>query len=273
MSLAQDLVRLSDLHEQGRLTDEEFARAKRRLIDAPTPDPPGAALSVHRGSPRSLYRWVVGVLSGVVLVSVVAAGTAIAVAVLWYDYVSTDNGQALWDARATEEALGGWMTAGTVLQLLAGVLFVVWLFVLRQRVELAQERPWRWSRWWAIVSWVTPVAQFFIPYMFVGELADRTGSRQRVLLRWWWATFTASVLLYAGVRALERAEGDPLAYYALMAAAAGMTAVAGVLAMLLVRRLSAFALRVEKPGPADAAPPPRLRHEQLVGRHQGHEQT
>jgi hypothetical protein len=244
MSLAQELVRLSELHEQGRLTEAEFVSAKRRLIDAPPASPAGSAGSSRSDRSRTtrlLHRWVIGALSSVVLLAVIAAGMAIAVALRWHDYVLTDNGQALRDARATEEALGGWMAAGNFLQLLAGLLFVAWLFRLRRTLELAQDAPWRWSRWWAIFAWVTPVAQFFIPYRFVGELADRTGNGQRLLLRWWWATFTASLLLYAGVRALERSAGDPLAYYAVMAAAAGVAAVAGVLAVLVVRRLSTAA--------------------------------
>ena len=40
MNMTDELVRLSKLHEEGALNAEEFAQAKRRLLDSPENPPP-----------------------------------------------------------------------------------------------------------------------------------------------------------------------------------------------------------------------------------------
>ncbi len=40
MSLADDLERLHKIHQEGGLSDEEFARAKEKLLERPTEPPP-----------------------------------------------------------------------------------------------------------------------------------------------------------------------------------------------------------------------------------------
>ncbi len=64
MGLADDLARLAQLHASGELSDEEYARAKARLIEAapPAPAPGVAALGTLRRS-RS-ERWLGGVCGG-----------------------------------------------------------------------------------------------------------------------------------------------------------------------------------------------------------------
>lgn len=67
MGLADDLARLAQLHASGELSDEEYARAKARLIEAAPPAPPApppgvAALGALRRS-RS-ERWLGGVCGG-----------------------------------------------------------------------------------------------------------------------------------------------------------------------------------------------------------------
>jgi phage shock protein PspC (stress-responsive transcriptional regulator) len=68
MSLSDELARLHELHQRGALSDDEFARAKRRLIDeadprAGTAAPALAAVNALRRSRRD--RWVAGVCGGV----------------------------------------------------------------------------------------------------------------------------------------------------------------------------------------------------------------
>ena len=67
MSLSEEIGRLGDLHQRGMLTDDEFARAKARLLDdtAPRVAPPAAFAAVN-GLRRSVSdRWLGGVCGGI----------------------------------------------------------------------------------------------------------------------------------------------------------------------------------------------------------------
>ena len=67
MSIADELSKLDDLRSRGALSDEEFQRAKTRLLDGPPAPPPGtppavAAVNSYR---RSLTdKWLGGVCGG-----------------------------------------------------------------------------------------------------------------------------------------------------------------------------------------------------------------
>lgn len=62
MSLADDLAKLDDLRARGALSDEEFARAKARLLDAPSLPPAVSAVNTLRRSRDD--RWLGGVCGG-----------------------------------------------------------------------------------------------------------------------------------------------------------------------------------------------------------------
>jgi phage shock protein PspC (stress-responsive transcriptional regulator) len=65
MTLSDELHKLSELRERGQLTDEEFARAKARLLDqAASPTAPFAStLNTLRRSRSD--RWIAGVCGGI----------------------------------------------------------------------------------------------------------------------------------------------------------------------------------------------------------------
>lgn len=66
MALSDELARLAELHARGGLTDEEFKRAKERLLDAGparTPDPLAASVNAFRLSRSD--RWLGGVCGGI----------------------------------------------------------------------------------------------------------------------------------------------------------------------------------------------------------------
>jgi phage shock protein C len=70
MALSDELAKLQDLHQRGALSDDEFARAKSRLLDAPAappgaaaPAPAIAALNALRRSQSD--RWIAGVCGGI----------------------------------------------------------------------------------------------------------------------------------------------------------------------------------------------------------------
>jgi phage shock protein C len=66
MSLADELSRLAELHANGGLTEEEFKRAKERLLNpeqTPSSDPLAAVVNAFRRSRRD--RWIGGVCGGI----------------------------------------------------------------------------------------------------------------------------------------------------------------------------------------------------------------
>ncbi len=62
MALTDELERLADLHARGRLSDDEFAKAKARLIDGAEVPPVMAAMNRLRRSRGD--RWLAGVCGG-----------------------------------------------------------------------------------------------------------------------------------------------------------------------------------------------------------------
>ena len=68
MALIDDLERLGALHAQGRLTDDEFARAKAQMLQADGPAAPAMA-AVNRLRRSRNDRWIAGVCGGVAAVT------------------------------------------------------------------------------------------------------------------------------------------------------------------------------------------------------------
>jgi phage shock protein PspC (stress-responsive transcriptional regulator) len=69
MALSDELAKLQDLHQRGALTDDEFSRAKARLLDgaeSSTEAPSGAAIEAINSLRRSAGdRWIAGVCGGI----------------------------------------------------------------------------------------------------------------------------------------------------------------------------------------------------------------
>jgi len=69
MALSDELAKLEEMHRRGALTDDEFARAKARLLDAPqggADAPPAAAVAALNALRRSASdRWIAGVCGGI----------------------------------------------------------------------------------------------------------------------------------------------------------------------------------------------------------------
>ena len=66
MSLSDELNRLDELHRRGALSDDEFARAKARLLNgaAPPREAPAALDAVNRLRRSRADRWIAGVCGG-----------------------------------------------------------------------------------------------------------------------------------------------------------------------------------------------------------------
>ena len=74
MSLADELSRLEELRSRGVLSDDEFQRAKARLLDGPAPaaDIPAVAAMNRLRRSRS-DRWIGGVCGGLAVITGVEA--------------------------------------------------------------------------------------------------------------------------------------------------------------------------------------------------------
>lgn len=74
MSMTDELERLSRLHAEGRLSDDEFARAKDRLLAAPGPAVAAAGLGAQVNAYRRSRddRWLGGVCGGLAVATGVA---------------------------------------------------------------------------------------------------------------------------------------------------------------------------------------------------------
>lgn len=77
MTFSEDMQRLADLHQRGKLTDDEFQRAKARLLDAPYAADGGPALGGAQAAINALQRsrsdrWLGGVCGGIAQVTGVA---------------------------------------------------------------------------------------------------------------------------------------------------------------------------------------------------------
>jgi phage shock protein C len=65
MGLADELSKLDELRSRGALSDEEFARAKARLLDGPTHTDIPAVDAVNRLRRSRDDRWIGGVCGGI----------------------------------------------------------------------------------------------------------------------------------------------------------------------------------------------------------------
>jgi phage shock protein C len=69
MALSDELAKLQDLHQRGALTDDEFSRAKARVLEgaaSSTEAPSAAAIAAINALRRSASdRWIAGVCGGI----------------------------------------------------------------------------------------------------------------------------------------------------------------------------------------------------------------
>ena len=74
MALSDELGKLADMHQRGTLSDEEFARAKARVLGQAGPDAPSPVIAGLNRLQRSRSdRWLGGVCGGLADLTVVAA--------------------------------------------------------------------------------------------------------------------------------------------------------------------------------------------------------
>ena len=114
MALSDELDKLDELHRRGVLSDDEFSRAKARVLDAAGPDRPAPGLAAVNGLRRSRSdRWLGGVCGGLAQIT----------------------GLAAW----------AWRVIFTLLFLCAGsgavVYLLLWVFVPEQELQSTPPAP------------------------------------------------------------------------------------------------------------------------------------
>ncbi|MCX4993770.1 DUF4328 domain-containing protein [Streptomyces sp. NBC_00568] len=114
--------------------------------------------------------------------------------------------------------LTGWRTALLVMALLQ---FSLWLATMRDVADVLWRKGQRRRRAWLVFGWVIPVAQLFVPKMFVNDLwaASRPEPQRRrghPLLTAWWLSVLIAANAYGGASAdLKKAVSAAQARHAL----------------------------------------------------------
>ena len=127
-----------------------------------------------------------------------------------------------------------WVNAGALV--LAAVAFIMWLWRARANAELlVGPHGQRLTREWVIGAWICPVVNFWFPYQVVVDVwrasAPKRDGRDALVV-WWWMTFLVSWLFTRFITLAGVVETIPLI------AACALDIASGVLALLLVRRIS-----------------------------------
>jgi hypothetical protein len=92
--------------------------------------------------------------------------------------------------------LTGWWRAAFLVSML---LFIAWLDDMRRLANEVWPEGQRRHRAWALFGWVVPLAQLFVPKMFMNDLwaaAQPVQERRRghpLLTAWWFAALAAGV--------------------------------------------------------------------------------
>ena len=73
MSLVEELAKLEEMRARGTLSEDEFQRAKARLIDAEPPAPSPAVAAINRLRRSRSDKWLGGVCAGLGQISGVDA--------------------------------------------------------------------------------------------------------------------------------------------------------------------------------------------------------
>jgi hypothetical protein len=214
---------------------------------------PGPADAPKRGA---LAGWVVALLAlaGLAAVwSMVAELHRASLAIKAAD----EGGVSLQQLGDADDGVASAVGAEIGALLVAGILFIIWLYRLCKRLQAARPDSFRYNVGWAIGGWFVPIWSLFRPKQMVDDAwraADRwQGVAPRVpgWVHLWWAAWIVSSLLSWGV---SRQYGDDTLHGIatadrVAAVGDGITVVAAALAIALVWTLSRRAAEV----PATAA--------------------
>jgi len=208
--------------------------------------------------PRGQARFASAALAAFALVTV-AAGLA-----AWHKYQLLAGSPArgpyvdnpLVEVDTYFRNLMGWRTG---LLLAALLQFSIWLANMRDVADVLWRQGQRRRRAWLVFGWVIPVAQLFIPKMFVNDLwaASRPKSQRRrghpLLTAWWLSVLVAANAYNDAPKALKKAVTASQARHALrqIMFSDGLDICAAALSIVvvwqLIRRLESATLTAMSP--------------------------
>uniref|UniRef100_A0AAU3HS53 DUF4328 domain-containing protein n=1 Tax=Streptomyces sp. NBC_01393 TaxID=2903851 RepID=A0AAU3HS53_9ACTN len=208
--------------------------------------------------PRGQARFACGAIAAFALVTL-AAGL-----VAWHKYQLLAGPLArgpyvdnpLVEADTYFRNLTGWRTA---LLLMALLQFSIWLSDMRDIADVLWRQGQRRRRAWLIFGWVIPVAQLFIPKMFVNDLwaAGRPEPQRRrghpLLTAWWLSVLVAANAYNDASDDLKKAVSASQARHALrqIMLSDGLHICAAALSIIVVWQLIR---RLERAAPTMIAP-------------------
>ncbi|MFI6898189.1 DUF4328 domain-containing protein [Streptomyces sp. NPDC050256] len=166
---------------------------------------------------------------------------------LVHDYLAGKRAAAdLLAAESDALAKLGSVWVSLVVWIAAGVTWLVWLWRARINSELMSGvAAHRRSRGWVAGGWMAPVANLWIPYQIVSDVWRASAPRRPVsitLINAWWALFVIASFVVKPLqwRASQQfdSENDVLTNAYLSTMLTALYAVAGLLLVLIVRRIT-----------------------------------
>ncbi|WP_051835825.1 DUF4328 domain-containing protein [Streptomyces sp. NRRL WC-3549] len=214
--------------------------------------PAPAAEGLHRlRSPRGLSTAVVALLGVVIVSDVFAVATDLR---LWQAYADADGSDfTLLEPLERAESLFVGAAGFQALALVAtAVLFLIWFRRVRHNAEVFDAGAQPMKPGWAIGAWFVPIANCWLPRQIASGIwtastvPDTEGNRRggsQALLNLWWALWVFGLLF--GRFASNRYEkavlfDDVTAGLRLLVVSDALDILAAVLALLVVRRLTAM---------------------------------
>jgi len=205
----------------------------------------------------ALHRLFLVAATGIGVVCALSLWTDLtpAAANLLYDFnvISAATLVAIYDTVPTQ-------TLSTLVLLVAGVLFLLWLGRSRRHLIDFDTRP-EYSPGWTVGAWIIPLANFILPALVVADIARNsttdvsTGPTRRGLLTlvWtWWGGYT----IHSVGAVATRLPLDPIAADVVVLVCGVAYLGAGVLAVLMMRAVG----RAQAVRAADVTPEPDPAH-------------
>lgn len=163
--------------------------------------------------------------------------------------IKSDVGSVtLHEAQRADDTVTAVAGLVTVLYLVTGVLWVIWLYRARSNVEAWSPVHQRFGLGWSVGGWVCPVVNFWFPYVITRDVLDDTERAPqdrgwdrptRPLLIVWWLSFVALLVLGLIEKVMDPHTLDELSSYNnVQIALIAVRIVSGVLALAVLQQLT-----------------------------------